>query len=627
MMSKSLTPSAKTSGAAVTLLLLLMAFVHVACGDDSLEVRDEGEMVVTAAGGDSDTALFINFPNTNAGFNNDSNPVIQVSNGGSAPFTLTRIEWVGDSTGYITLKTPLETDPDTGEYSPVDVEPENVKTFQFNLRLPSNQEDNPPLNCPDITQNFAEIPQGIDADRYCGHITFRTNAPRGPKTSTVFFQVNQSDGKLTINPNILNYSAPEINRKQTQTFTFTNEGTGEISIQSINKVEFTTGTSSQFRLEGFCASLPQPVPAGSPLTCELSFTPEQTEAVVGKLLVKYADPVEREAVITVRTTEGLTAQGAVEPTNLFFANGSAGNPEDLQVTVTNNSNGASLIITNMEITPAGAVDAYTILDADGNPLGQSINEIVPRQNSNVYTIRYEPTSSVSVNGKLEISTNATNIPGGKLEVNLSSGDPTPSAYVAPGSITFDAEPGESFEREVSIHNEGLAALNLTGFSLQGLEDTEWSVSPNPAGVTVGPDGRASFTLQYNRAADDLGLDQGLVIFESDNPEQLSVSVRNNIENNVFAPVAEMTQDPASPVSAGTEITLDGSGSSVMDSTISFYTWSLLDAPTGSSVELPETSTPTVAFTPDVPGSYRVQLVVTSEQGLEGAVVQEITVVE
>lgn len=195
-------------------------------------------------------------------------------------------------------------------------------------------------------------------------------------------------------------------------------------------------------------------------------------------------------------------------------------------------------------------------------------------------------------------------------------------------MIFDAGLGESVSREFAIFNEGQAPLMLTGYTLQGsLDEMELSIDPDPAGVTIAPDGLAAFTLTYARRADDVGLDQGAILFESNNPVELSFNVRNNIQADAFAPVAVLTQSPDNPVAAGTAVTLDGSGSSSMSGDIEFYTWLLLERPNGSMAALPavDAEADSVTFTPDVAGRYRVQLTVTSSLQLEGAAVREITV--
>ena len=61
---------------------------------------------------------------------------------------------------------------------------------------------------------------------------------------------------------------------------------------------------------------------------------------------------------------------------------------------------------------------------------------------------------------------------------------------------------------------------------------------------------------------------------------------------------------------GSEVSLDGTGSKDADNDPLTYAWTLVSAPAGSTATLPEAAaTEMVFFTPDVAGTYVVQLVV------------------
>lgn len=62
-------------------------------------------------------------------------------------------------------------------------------------------------------------------------------------------------------------------------------------------------------------------------------------------------------------------------------------------------------------------------------------------------------------------------------------------------------------------------------------------------------------------------------------------------------------------SVGSEVTLDGSGSSDEDGDPLIYTWSLTKSPAGSQAGIVSDSSANAAFTPDRPGTYEISLVV------------------
>ncbi len=594
-------------------LLTLVIMSAAACGDDGLEVRPEGEMIIRAGG--NLPALNVTFPPVGRASNADGAPAIEIENGGTAPYNITAIDTVLDETGYITVKNSIDL--------PYEITPEGQVRIVLRLAIPSDL-NAPPLQCPPAP---AGLPEGVQPDLYCGEITFSSNARQGTSVQKVYLQTSQRGGSIVISPNVLTYPAPQIGREQVQSFTITNSGNGPLEIKNIIKSDFPSGTDTLFNINGF--QPPQVLDANGSIVYEVSFTPETVEEIEGKIIVESDDASQPTSTVTVRTGGGDLPMIALDPEALNFTAGS----ETKNFTITNNGTGAALVLNRFTVTPDAASDSYTVgvvEDETCTPITQGSTQTVPRQNSKVFCVTYDADAGGLSSGAVEILSNAGNVPGGVASLTLGAGDVFPAGVITPGNIIFDAEPGESLTREFSISNEGQADLEITGFELQGtLNADEITLSPDPAGINIAVGELQSFTITYARLDGDVGVDQGAIAFISNNPAELSVAVRNNIQADAFAPVANITQTPDNPVTVGTEITLDGSGSTSMSGDISFYTWSLLTRPATSAAELPNVAAESdnIAFTPDVAGTYRVQLTVTSDVPLEGAAVREITVTE
>lgn len=613
----------KRTGVGIVAALLLFALTAIACGDGIAE-RTEGALQISAQGGGA--AKFIAFPSTAPGFKSPANSAIVIKNGGKGTLKVTSVTWEGDATGYIKPKGELR--------SAFELTTDQEERIQFELAIPRPAESDVPLTCPDPPAGFPADLAG-SGGRYCGRLLVNTNA-REAASDAVYFLVSQSDGKIKVDPTVLNFAAPQIGQTQTLTLSVSNVATsGNLTLERINKVDFPGSTANDFQIEGF----PFPVDLGPAETVnyDIIYTPTSAEAANGRFEVKSNDPSAPTTIVVVNTGTSTAAQIEVSPLSLAFPDAAPGSPQTLELTVTNTGSGAPLTITQMVVLPSEAQPSFTVLwdkMDDGNfvPWVQGTQDVVARQNSTVYQVRYEPTEAgQSLNGRLRITSNAANVSNGEVSVTLSGGAAAPDGLVAPSTIIFNVAPGASDTRSFSVSNGGLAPLEITGVQLRNLNTSEFSITPNPNdGLSISPGQVQAFDVVYDRLANDIGQDIGDIVLMTNNPfgdGELVVSVRNNNGENAISPVAVITQTPDGNVAAGTTITLDGSGSTTQTGSISYYIWTLLSAPNGSSARIAEENESSTTFTPDVPGNYRVQLVVGNNRNppLEGAATRNITV--
>ena len=84
-------------------------------------------------------------------------------------------------------------------------------------------------------------------------------------------------------------------------------------------------------------------------------------------------------------------------------------------------------------------------------------------------------------------------------------------------------------------------------------------------------------------------------------DQVTITTRNS------PPIANAGRPQSVPV--GALVTLDGSGSTDVDGDLLTFEWSLTTVPAGSAAKISDPTLVKPTFTPDVPGTYVAQLIV------------------
>ena len=608
--------------------LLSVTSLASACGDDGGIARVDRSALAVSVGG-SGVTDFVSFPVVPPGQNRDAEQgAIEISNAGSGTLKVTNITTEFDSTGYITVRGGSL--PEV----PFELTGETRRSITLRLSIPAPSESEESIACPAPP---ADLPSTIDSSLYCGRIDIFSDAPE-ENTATIYVLVRQSDGRISVTPDVLTFQAPVIGQRTSQDFTITNESTsGELRLINIALTDF-TGDSSQFSIDGF--GWPTNIRPGEQLVYTVNFTPESVDELTGKIEIESDDPSAAKTIVSVQVTSSSTPQIAVSPDSLLFPEAAPGAPQTQDLTITNEGTAAPLTVTQMAIRPAEAAAAYTVLwDDPATPEMDYVawqngasQAVIPRSNSRVIQVRYTPPEDgTSISGTLRITSNATNVPNGAVEVSLSGNSASPNGYIAPSTIIYNVAPGESETRNFTIGNRGLAPLTIDSLTVDGptIMASDFTLDPDPVGMSVAPGELLAVELTHNRPAQGSAA-IGNLSFATNNPfgdGALSVNVQNSNSENAIAPVARISQDPDGGVTVGTAITFDGTESTPESGEISYYLWTLLERPADSSADLSEETGEVVALTPDTPGTYRVQLVVGNSLSLEGAAVREVIVME
>ncbi len=195
----------------------------------------------------------------------------------------------------------------------------------------------------------------------------------------------------------------------------------------------------------------------------------------------------------------------------------------------------------------------------------------------------------------------------KLVVNDGSVDS------APDTITITASSNNSAPMADAGPQQNVSTGAFVTLDGSGSQDADndpltyiWTMVSKPAGSTAGLSNNTQVDPSFTADTDgtyviELVVNDGIV-----DSEPASVSITASTANS--APTANAGPDQT--IEVGSSVSLDGNGSSDADSDPLTYSWVLISKPSGSAAVLPSPATTEMVFiTPDVAGSYVVQLTV------------------
>jgi hypothetical protein len=169
--------------------------------------------------------------------------------------------------------------------------------------------------------------------------------------------------------------------------------------------------------------------------------------------------------------------------------------------------------------------------------------------------------------------------------------------------------------------DGAASSDPQGRALE----YRWRLSSKPSGSVAEI---ADPTLAVAWLRPDAEGDYAAQLIVSNGALTSEASVSFKVQCGAAAPVASITANPAQAAS-GEIVSLVGSFTDLdLESPCSLsqqhtFAWSLIAAPAGSAARLTASDGPRPFFVPDLPGAYRVRLVVTDSTGKSGEAVADV----
>jgi len=332
-----------------------------------------------------------------------------------------------------------------------------------------------------------------------------------------------------------------------QSTTLTNNGASALAISGIA----VTGTDSgDFAATNTCGSS---LAAGGNCTISATFTPTATGTRTAAVTITDSDASSPQVVNLAGTGVGVTPVVGVSPASLTFSSQTVGTKSAAQtVTVTNTGNAA------LAITGISASGDYGETNSCGSSLAAGGNCTI--------SVTFTPTAAGTRTGSVSVADNASGSPQMVSLTGTGASPATPTANVAPTSLTFDSQTvgTTSAAQTVTLTNTGGATLTINSVSSN---ITSFAESNNcGSALNAGGSCTISVTFSPNGAAGYAGM---LTITDNASGSPQTVSLTGT---GVSAPAPAASVTPASltfnsqtvgTASAAQTVTLTNTGNAVL----------------------------------------------------------------
>ncbi|HDL20960.1 MAG TPA: choice-of-anchor D domain-containing protein, partial [Nitrospirae bacterium] len=389
-----------------------------------------------------------------------------------------------------------------------------------------------------------------------------------------------------------------------ETFTISNNGTADLIISTVS---LTGADPAEFAIQVDNCAGQTIVPAGT-CTIDAVFAPTGTGAKSADISIASNDP-DTPALSIPLTGTGVAAEPdiAASPASMDYGSvivGSTSLPETF--TISNNGT-ADLIISTVSLT--GTDPAEFAIQVD-NCTGQTV---LPSGSCTIDAV-FAPTGTGAKSADISIASNDPDTP--TLSIPLTGTGLTSSTdlVATPSSKDYgDVTVGDtSSVQTFTVTNNGDSQRSINSVYLTGSNLDQFSIqNDNCSNKHLEPSENCTIDAVFiptGTGVKNAEINVDSVLEESHDTENLIIPLRGTgIEANT-PPVA----DPGGPYTAteGQAITLDGSGSTDSDGTITLYEWDIDNDGTFDY----SSSSPTQSHTYAQQGTYTINLRVTDDAG-------------
>jgi hypothetical protein len=244
--------------------------------------------------------------------------------------------------------------------------------------------------------------------------------------------------------------------------------------------------ASDFKVPNLSGTVVAP---GASCTIAVTFTPTPfTATVTGPRAaqINVQESADTAPLVIMLTGTAIQPQLSASPTSLVFPSQTVGTISAPQIVTLTNPGSSQLTISNIFIENSSGV---AIGNTDFSVAPTSVVSLQPSQQFSI-SVQFEPTAPGTRSATLQIQSNASNVPGGTLNIPLTGTGiaAIPLATVSPTSVNFGTVlTTSSGTSVVTLTSTGTAALSITG-------------------VVINPP-NASFTLSSNGCVGSLQSNQ------------------------------------------------------------------------------------------------------------------------